>query len=104
MKTLWITLTIILLASSAHAQSRDTAATRIKWTWKLPPPVRKAWKNCPYSTWHIFEIKKLLTRVDTLYMIHVALFQALGPDDADIAEEDLIFFSSEGKLLKTQKL
>ena len=104
MKTLWITLTIIILAVHAHAQERDTVVTRIKWTWKLPHAVRAAWEDCSYSSWKIFGIKRLVTRSDTLYTIHVALYQALGPDDADIAEEDLLYFSSAGKLFRVRKL
>jgi len=104
MKTLWITLTITILAMHAAAQGRDTVATRIKWTWKLPLPVRTAWKNCAYSTWRVFGIHRLVASTDTLYTIHVALFQALGPDDADIAEEDLLYFSSTGKLFRVRKL
>jgi hypothetical protein len=30
----------------------------------------------------------------------VARYQSLGPDDADIAEEYILYFSSDGKLLK----
>lgn len=104
MKTLWITLTITILAMHAAAQGRDTVATRIKWTWKLPRAVRAGWKGCAYSSWKIFGIHRLTTSADTLYTIHVALFQALGPDDADIAEEDLLYFSSAGKLFRVRKL
>ena len=104
MKSLWIALTITLLAMNAAAQSPDTLATRVKWTWKLPKPVRAAWKNCSYASWHIFGIHRLITGADTLYTIHVALYQALGPDDGDIAEEDRLYFSSTGTLLRIQKL
>ncbi|HVU96926.1 MAG TPA: hypothetical protein VHE34_16970 [Puia sp.] len=104
MKPLWITLTIIILSTRADAQQQDTVATRVKWTWKLPQPVRAGWKNCPYSSWKIVGIRRLVTHGDTLYTIHVALYQALGPDDADIAEEDRLYFSSTGKLWKVRKL
>jgi|GEM_PF-5247429 hypothetical protein len=104
MKPLWITLTIIILSIHADARQQDTIATRIKWTWKLPQPVRTGWENCPYSSWKIFRIRRLVTQGDTLYTIHVALYQSLGPDDADIAEEDRLYFSPTGKLRKVQKL
>lgn len=104
MKALWIILTITILSMHAGAQDRDTVATRVKWTWKLPQPVRSGWKSCPYSTWHVFGIHRLVTRGDTLYTLHVARFQALGPDDADIAEEDRLYFTSAGKLFRIQKL
>ena len=100
MKLAWIILTIIMLAGRAGAQGRDTSVTRIRWTRKLPVPVQSAWGKCAYVSWHIFGIKRLVTPVDTIYTIHVARYQALGPDDADIAEEDILYFSPAGKLLK----
>jgi hypothetical protein len=104
MKEVWITLTIIILSLHAGAQARDTIATRVHWSRNLPAPVRAGWKNCKYASWHIFGIQKLITQGDTLYSIHVALYQALGPDDADIAEEDMLYFSTTGKLLAERRL
>jgi hypothetical protein len=104
MKKLGITLTIIILAANAHAQTGDTIVTKIKWIRNLPAPVRTGWRNCKYLSWKIFGIKKLVTSGDTLYTIDVALFQSLGPDDADIAEEDVLYFSSAGQLVRIKRL
>ena len=101
MKELWIILTITFLATSATAQSRDTVASRVKWIHDLPPQVQKGWKDSKYAAWKVTWIKKLLISADTLYTIEVVLYQTLGPDDADISEEDLLFFSNKGQLIKT---
>ena len=101
MKELAVTLTIILLAAHLNAQTRDTVASHVKWIHNLPPEVQKGWKNSKYAAWKVTRIKKLLISADTLYTIQVVLYQTLGPDDADVAEEDLLFFSTKGQLIKT---
>ena len=101
MKELGIILTIMFLATGINAQSRDTLASRVKWIHNLPAPVQEGWKNCKYAAWKVEKIKRLLISADTLYTIQVVLYQTLGPDDADIAEEDLLFFSNKGQLIKT---
>ena len=104
MKAHRFALTIMLLAGATVARTQDTVVTKVKWTRNLPPLVQAAWKNGKYASWHIFGIHRLITRADTLYTIHVALYQALGPDDADIAEEIVLYFSTAGKLLKERQL
>ena len=104
MKPSAILLTIILLAGAAAARAQDTAIRKVKWTRNLPAAVRSGWKNSKYGSWHIFGIHRLVTRTDTLYTIHVARYEAMGPDDAILAEEDRLYFSSSGILLKTQRL
>ena len=104
MNALFIALIVVMPALQAAAQNPDTVVTRIRWIRNLPQPVKAAWRNCKYADWHIFGIERLATPADTLYMIHVARYQALGPDDADIAEEDLLYFSSTGQLRRIRKL
>ena len=77
---------------------------KIKWTRELPPHVRNAWLDSGYAGWQLMEMKKIQTPQQTLYMIHVAEIQALGPDDADIGREFKLFFDATGRLVKKERL
>jgi hypothetical protein len=60
--------------------------------------VRSAWEKSSYRDWLIFGIKRTDLPGQVHYTIHVARVQALGPDDADIAEEDDLVISEKGAL------
>jgi hypothetical protein len=78
--------------------------TKIKWTRKLPNSVRNAWLKSGYSSWQIMGIQKRQTPEQTLYMIHVGELESLGPDDAKIGREYLLYFSPTGQLTRKQLL
>jgi hypothetical protein len=91
----------------AATYSRDgtweSTECSVKWTWDLPGPVQRAWSNTKYKTWLIFEIKKREAPLDTLYSLHVGQIQSLGPDDADIGSEYILYFNQQGALVKEEK-
>lgn len=76
----------------------EATEMKVKLTRDLPAVVRAAWENSRYRDWLIFGIKKIESPGQTRYTIHVARMQALGPDDADIAEEDNLVISEKGEL------
>ena len=76
----------------------EATETPVRLTRDLPAVVRTAWENSRYVDWLIFGIKKIELPGQTRYTIHVARMQALGPDDADIAEEDNLVISEKGGL------
>ncbi|MBS1604316.1 MAG: hypothetical protein JST42_16745 [Bacteroidetes bacterium] len=76
----------------------EATETPVSLTRNLPAPVRTAWENSQYRDWLIFGIKKTELPGHQQYTIHVARVQALGPDDADIAEEDNLVISEKGGL------
>jgi len=75
----------------------------VKWTRDLPGAVRTGWSNCKYRDWLILDMKKIVKPVQTLYAIHVGQVQSLGPDDADIGSEYILFFSDKGELIKEER-
>jgi hypothetical protein len=95
----------------AHAQDKESplppavkaTESPVKWTRNLPKPVRKAWQNCKYKDWLILDMKKIEQPDSTIYTIHVGQVQSLGPDDADIGSEYILFFSDKGQLIKEQR-
>ena len=105
-----IALSLILSAmmiSHCRAQDKDgkrqATESPVKWTRNLPKPVRQAWKNCQYKDWLILDMKKIEKPDSTIYTIHVGQVQSLGPDDADIGSEYILFFSDKGQLIKEQR-
>lgn len=78
----------------------EATESPVKWTWLLPQAVQDAWKKSTYSNWLILDIKKIVMPEQTLYALHVGLMQSLGPDDADMGSEYVLFFSAKGELVK----
>ncbi|HEY4289408.1 MAG TPA: hypothetical protein VGN00_20040 [Puia sp.] len=76
----------------------------VKWTRDLPIPVRAGWNHCKYIDWLIMDIKKIEEPEKTLYSIHVGQVQSLGPDDADIGSEYILYFSDKGELVKQDRI
>lgn len=102
-----IALVILLLYTthlSAQNSERDSVFTKVRWIHNLPKSVQKGWLNSGYASWLIFGIKKIETHGQTLYSIHVAQMQSLGPDDADIGSEYELYLSDSGQLLKKQRI
>ena len=75
----------------------------VKWTRNLPTAVRAGWNNCKYMDWLILDMKKMEKPAQTLYAIHVGQVQSLGPDDADIGSEYILFFSDKGELIREER-
>jgi hypothetical protein len=50
------------------------------------------------------DIKKIEEPEKTLYSIHVGQVQSLGPDDADIGSEYILYFSDKGELVKQDRI
>jgi len=92
------------LAALKVSPGSDTTEFPVHWIRDLPPAVKTAWKDCPYTSWLIFGIRKIVTPKQISYSIHVAQMQSLGPDDADIGSEYILFFSENGLLIAKQKL
>ncbi len=76
----------------------------VKWTRQLPPAVRGAWRNSGYSSWELMGIRKIATPAQTLYALHVGEVQSLGPDDADIGTEYILYFSGDGVLVRKERV
>lgn len=57
--------------------------------------------HCKYMDWLILGMKKIETAEKTHYAIHVGQVQSLGPDDADIGSEYVLYFSERGELVVT---
>ena len=53
--------------------------------------------------WLIIDMNKIDKQAQILYTIHVGQVQSLGPDDADIGSEYILFFSDKGELVKEEK-
>jgi hypothetical protein len=81
----------------------QAAESPVKWTRNLPGLVRAGWNNCQYMDWLILDIKKIETPQNTLYAIHIGQIQSLGPDDADIGSEYILFFSDKGVLVRQER-
>ena len=81
----------------------EATESPVKWTWNLPETVRKGWNTCKYMDWLIMDMNKIDKPGQTLYAIHVGQVQSLGPDDADIGSEYILFFSDKGELVKEEK-
>ena len=110
MKNVLVLLILLLPVIVANAQHKPVHTPdsmteyKVKWTWKLPQPVRKAWLNSGYADWMLNGIKKIVTPTQTLYTIHVYQVQSLGPDDADIGDEFILYFSDKGELVKKERV
>ena len=76
----------------------DSTESLVKWTWDLPLTVRAGWDHCKYMDWLILGMKKIETSGRTHYVLHVGQVQSLGPDDADIGSEYILYFSDKGEL------
>lgn len=75
----------------------------VKWTRNLPEAVMAGWNNCKYISWFILDMKRIEVPYQTLYAIHVGQIQSLGPDDADIGSEYILYFSDKGELIREDK-
>ena len=80
----------------------EATESPVKWTRNLPEAVRAGWNKSKYMDWLILDMKKIVQPAQTLYAIHVGQVQSLGPDDADIGSEYILFFSERGDLIKTE--
>jgi len=82
----------------------EATESPVKWTRNLPEAVRAGWNTCKYMDWLIMDMYKIDKPGQTLYSIHVGQVQSLGPDDADIGSEYILFFSDKGQLVKKNKI
>lgn len=82
----------------------EATETSVKWTRNLPGPVRAGWNSCKSMSWLILDMKEIEKPGQTLYAIHVGQVQSLGPDDADIGSEYILFFSVTGELVKEDRV
>ena len=76
----------------------------VKWTRNLPADVRAGWNTCKYMDWLIMDMNKIDQPGETQYSIHVGQVQSLGPDDADIGSEYILFFSDKGELIRKERI
>lgn len=82
----------------------DSTESLVKWTRDLPLAVRAGWDHCKYMDWLILGMKRIETSEKTHYAIHVGQVQSLGPDDADIGSEYVLYFSDKGELVVANNL
>ena len=91
-----------LATFSPQGEWKETESN-VKWTRDLPKATRDAWNNCQYKDWLILDMKEIMEPLRVFYIIHVGQVQSLGPDDADIGSEYLLYFSEKGQLIKVER-
>ena len=77
--------------------------TPVSWSWKLPPAVRKGWRNSNYAAWYIVKINKVATPDQTLYCLDVNNMPLLDDNHVfNFETEYKLYFSPDGRLVREE--
>ena len=77
----------------------------IRRTRHLPDSVKTAWENSGYVGWYVHNIKKIETPDQRWYVLHVNNSPLLDGNKIDnFKEEQVLYFTPAGKLVRTMQL